>query len=491
MQSTLHSFVRPASAAPVVSKDSVPSAATAPALHLSHLESSYRVDVRGISAAEVACHTKALTMTPKDFGGGFGGTVESFNAYHLNEEQRTLSVPRFYGLEHFGAPAVDDRRMGKELGEGVAFASLLSESQMEAHEAVLASLHRPAGGCILQRKAGGGKTVIGLATIKSIGRRTIVFSHKTDLLDQWRDRMEQHLPGATVGRIQQNRVDVEADVVLATLQSVALREYDSGLFDGFGLAVFDEAHHMGARHFFRVLEKIRPRYILGLTATPERRDGLSCLLAYGMGPLVTAGSQNDMGERVTVDRLIYTGGAQRELKVRGTPCIPMMINDLARDLRRTLLIVEEVARLYSEDRRTIVLSDRIAHLKEICAHLTGTNDAGPVVADVRVPPDEIGFYISSTSAKERVRVRERAVILATFSMAKEGLDIPRLDAEVLATPIGDPEQAVGRIQRPCEEKQPPVLVDIVDPFSVFQFTAKKRRRFYEAKDFEIRERNVA
>ena len=169
----------------------------------------------------------------------------------------------------------------------------------------------------------------------------------------------------------------------------------------------------------------------------------------------------------------------------------MMINDLARDMRRTLLIVECVVRLYREHRRTIVLSDRIALLKELCGHLTGAGDGGRPGGEVLVPPDCIGFYISSTSAKERVRVRDRAVILATFSMAKEGLDIPRLDAEVLATPIGDPEQAVGRIQRPCAEKQPPYLIDIVDPFSVFMFTARKRLRYYESKGFDVTERSVA
>ena len=239
-------------------------------------------------------------------------------------------------------------------------------------------------------------------------------------------------------------------------------------------------------YFFTVLGKLPTLCVLGLSATPERRDGLTCLLHYGLGEVVVAGSEHDQAERVSVKRITYRGGAQREVLCRGRPCMPLMINDLAADLRRTLTIVDEVCRLFDAGYRTIVLSDRIAHLREIADHLTGSSTTC-VHRRERVPADSVGFYIASTRAPERALVRERPVILATFAMAKEGLDIPRLDAEVLATPIGDVEQAVGRIQRPCDQKQAPVLVDIVDPFSIFRFTALKRRRFYESKDFEIRE----
>lgn len=462
------------------------------------LGATYRVDATHLPQKTVDAHVKALTMMPKGGGGGFAPEPEPFDAYTWDAATRTLGVPRFYGLASFGLPDVDERLEGVALGEAVRFASTLNSGQTEAHDATLRALRETVGGgALLVRKPGGGKTVLALALAAALGRRTLVFSHKTDLLDQWRERIEQHLPGATVGRIQQHRVDVEADVVLATLQSVALRDYDPALFSKFGLAIFDEAHHMGARHFFRVLSKVRPTYLLGLTATPERRDGLTELLYQGIGPVAHRDAGTDM-ERVHVTRLVYTGGTQREIKVRGMPCVPLMIGDLVKDLRRTRLIADRVRALYADGRHTIVLSHQIAHLHDICRELLTATTApaangggGAAASSTRALPEEaVGYYIGSTPAKQRALVRVRPVILATYSMAKEGLDIGRLDAEVLATPLGDVEQAVGRIQRPCADKQAPVLVDVVDPFSIFQHTARKRKRFYESKNFEIVEDHV-
>lgn len=457
----------------------VPRADSADAMP-SRLGAMYSVDA---GRPDLDAHRKALRMQPKECV-GFGkrpadGDDGAFDVC-VSDAGGRFHVPRFYGWTHFGPPAEDARCAGLALGEEVRFASSLSGDQARAFDATLALLRKPEGGAILQRKAGGGKTVIALALVHALGRRAIVFSHKTDLLDQWRDRIREHLPGATVGRLQQNRVDMDADVVLATLQSVALRDYadkDPAFFDAFGLAVFDEAHHMGGKHFFGVTRKVAPRHILGLTATPERRDGLTSLLLHGLGPIVALDHTNvERPEHVSVTRVTYTGGSQREVKYGGRLSMPTMLQDIARDARRTRLVAGHVHRLHAAGRHTIVLSAFIDHLQAICRE----------VLALGVPEGDVGFYIGSTRAAQRELVRKRPVCLATYSMAKEGLDIKRLDAEVLATPVGDVEQAVGRIQRPCADKQSPaVLVDIVDPYSVFVFTARKRRRFYEGQGFDV------
>lgn len=440
------------------------------------LDSTYRVTVE---PSVMERHVRALTMTPSAASGGFGAPPESFDAYSVDATGATMRVPRFYGIRHFGMATHDRRTLGEPLADGARFASTLDASQRRAFDATLEALARPGNGAILVRKPGGGKTVLSLAIVHQLGVRTIVFSHKTDLLDQWQERIAQHLPGVRVGRIQQNRVDVEADVVLATLQSVAMRAYDPAVFAKFGLAVFDEAHHMGARHFFSVLGKICPKYLLGLTATPIRKDGLTCLLEYGIGPVACEDDGEGM-QRVDVTCVQYTSGSQNVAMVRGMPCIPLMLNSVVKDLRRTRLVAQYVRQLFVDGRHLIVLSHQIDHLHDICHEL--------VHAEVPVPEDAIGFYVGRTPRRQREQVVTRRVILATYAMAKEGLDIRTLDAEVLATPLGDVEQAVGRIQRPCENKRTPVLIDIVDPYSSFLHQSRKRRRFYESKGFEVTDR---
>jgi superfamily II DNA or RNA helicase len=175
-----------------------------------------------------------------------------------------------------------------------------------------------------------------------------------------------------------------------------------------------------------------------------------------------------------VSYMVYEDGFRGEFTQRnGKMCLPRMLNALAADGRRNRFIATHIARHVRNGRFVIVLSDRIAQLRELML----------LAVDAGIDDRDISFYIGSTSPSDREHASKQRCILSTYSMAKEGLDIPRLDTLVLATPKGDVVQASGRVQRKHPEKNIPLIVDIVDPFSIFEKLKWKRHGFYKKQGF--------
>jgi superfamily II DNA or RNA helicase len=153
-----------------------------------------------------------------------------------------------------------------------------------------------------------------------------------------------------------------------------------------------------------------------------------------------------------------------------------MLNALAKDEARNRLISTHIVTEYRAGRHQIILSDRLSQLEALSMLLEKSG----------VAADHISRYTGSTPAKKRPEAASKAVVLATYSMAKEGLDIPTLDTLVFATPSGNVEQAVGRIQRPCATKQTPLVIDIVDSTSsAFMSMYGRRRSFYKRRALNL------
>ena len=203
----------------------------------------------------------------------------------------------------------------------------------------------------------------------------------------------------------------------------------------------------------------------------DRRDGLRCLLNLTMGSDVnTNPTQQDaaqLREVVAVRRLIYRNGVQEERKTRsGALLIPTMINVMVADPQCRAHVVFQTMSLHAEGHHVIVLSNRLKHL-EMIKEAIGNDDL-------------VGLFVGSTPERDRPAQASKGIVLATYDMAREGLDVPTLSACVMADPVGEVEQVVGRIQRPCPTKRTPVVcIDIVDPFSIFQGMALKRERLYQ------------
>ena len=433
------------------------------------MSSTYSVAVAELTHVELELHKRALTMVPID--NGYSGDTVSFNAYLIDDNR--LHVPRFYGFAHWGKAVANELTDGEAMS-GVSFNGTLNAVQQDATAPTLEQLRRDPHGALLVLPCGYGKTVCALYLAHQLGRRTLVLVHKAFLVSQWHERANHFLPGTTVGKIQQNTVEWEADIVVGMVHSIAKRDYPPEVLASFGTIIIDEAHHMSAPFFSRALRKngLNAKHILGLSATPERKDGLTGLLYHSMGPI--SHRIERAPEHTLVSCLIYENAKRREIKYRdGRISMPLMLNAIASDSVRNACIADHIVRCMAVGRHVIVLTDRLIQL----------NDLRDLLLSRNVSADRIGFYIGSSTGEERERASICECILSTYSMAKEGLDIPRLDTLVMATPKGDVIQASGRVQRKHAHKHVPLIIDVVDSFSIFEALRWKRWNFYRKEQF--------
>ena len=420
-------------------------------------------------------------MQPKEpyqKAGAAAAEAASFPAYA--EDAESLFVPRFYGLRHWGPAATDATASGVPCD--LWFAGSLTDVQQRgvlAYEERLASAANPKGGIVVL-PCGYGKTVFALYLAARLGRRTLVLVHKAFLVEQWQARVRQFLPGASVGVVQQGRVESDADVVVGMVQSIAKRDYDEHVLAGFGLVVIDEAHHMAAPVFSRAMRKICARHTLALSATPERRDGMDDLLRWSLGDIVFR-VQRD-AELVHVQTLVYEARRSAICLGRdGRPVLARMLNALAEDPARNRLIAQHIADLARQGRKVIVMSDRVAQLHVLDQLFADALGGGEGEGEGEVTR---GFYTGKTPPIERQVAEHKQVLFTTYAMSREALDIPALDTLVMATPVGTVEQVVGRILRKHAGKQTPLVLDVVDPYSVFDCMRWKRRRYYDKHGYE-------
>ena len=319
-----------------------------------------------------------------------------------------------------------------------------------------------------------------LYLIAALKRKTIVIVHKEFLLNQWIKRIEEFLPDARVGIIQASKIDVQnKDIVIGMLQSLSSKDYDiDKVFGDFGFVIVDECHHIAAEVFSRSLPKVNSYYSLGLSATPKRNDGLSHVFESYLGPMVyKVGKRDDKLVRVNVIRYYDDNKdyKKEELSAYGKVCIPRMINNIVGRITRNLMIKSILRKLVKDGRQTLVLSDRRGHLGEL---FTMASEFATV-----------GYYVGGMKQKDLDKSELQQVILGTYPMSSEGLDIPSLDAVIFTTPKSSIEQSIGRITRKNHAKTP-VAYDIVDNFCLFPRQFDKRLRVYKKLEYDVYEQNI-
>ena len=364
-------------------------------------------------------------------------------------------------------------------------------------------------------------TVCALNIVSKINKKTLIIVHKQFLMDQWKERIEQFLPNTRVGTIQQNTVNIRnKDIVLAMLQSLALKKYPkSQIFDdtlcmarnkvkvvkqcskkkmknsdyckrhrnyvgqridedlsfkSFGLCIIDECHHVAADVFSRALNKVTVRYMLGLSATPNRTDGLSKVFKWHMGPIVYQIKKRHKEELYVKCLEIlsdYEPYCKTVFNYMRKPVIPTMITNICSYSKRTLLISHLIKKCYDNKRNILVLSDRREHLQNIQTALHNIN-----ITDV-------GFYMGGMKKEDLDKSLQNKILLGTYSMVSEGFDHKKLDTLILASPKSNIEQSIGRILRKDHVDIKPLVVDIIDTFSSFLNQGYKRKRFYKKNNY--------
>ena len=416
-------------------------------------------------------------LTVKPFiNSGYGAEASPFPVYA--ESKRKLYLPKFYGIKKLGMPKNIKLNEGVEID--VDFPLSLKPKQEPIVDAYINAVKSNGGGGIISVPCGYGKTVLALYIAHKLKLKTLVVVHKEFLLNQWKERIKQFLPDATIGRIQANKVDILGkDIVIGMLQSISMKEYPEGTFDQFGFVIYDECHHLGAEVFSKALLKTNCKYTLGLSATPKRADGLSKVFEWYLGPIVYSIKKRDK-EDVNINMIYYNKHDVKYnkeiLNFKQKPNSSSMINQICDYLPRTIMIVNEIIVCCTEKRKILVLSDRREHLKTIKAFLDKQDTYTS------------GFYLGGMKPKDLEETEEKDVILGTFMMASEGFDCKYpLNTIFLTSPKSNIEQAVGRILRQEASKRThiPLVVDIVDDFSLFSKQANKREKFYKKNKYII------
>jgi superfamily II DNA or RNA helicase len=398
----------------------------------------------------------------------------------FQESSTKLYVPKYYGLKKFGKPDVNKLPTGNNIADDITFNGSLREHQIEPVNKYLKCALDPSKmGGLINLYCGGGKTSIAIYLICQLKKKTLIICHKEFLIQQWVERINQFAPKAKVGLLKAKTIDVQdKDIVIASLQSLSMKTYDDDLLSDMGFVIVDECHHMGAEVFSQALKKVNFQYSLGLSATMTRKDGLTKVFKWYLGDIVyKAAKRADELDVQLCD--FYDPNPKYSLEIKGykdTLLIPRMINNICDYIPRTDYIINTLKKVLDKEplRKVIILSDRRNHLECLHKHLT-------------IVGIESAFYVGGMKQEDLKRSEEKQVILATYHIAAEGFDCPGLDTLILASPKSDVIQCVGRIQRTPQHmrKHVPLVIDIIDNFSIFSGQSRKRYKYYQSCKYNI------
>jgi len=233
--------------------------------------------------------------------------------------------------------------------------------------------------------------------------------------------------------------------------------------------IVHNCHHISSKTFSSIFYKIQTKYMLGLSATPERKDGLSKVIYWFLGPqIVNIKRESD---NPTIKFVFNISHSEEKFNSLGKVNNPTMITDLTINPDRNKLLIALVPELIKQGRKILILSDRRFHCEYIKEQLT----------ELKISS---GVYLGGMKTASRNESVDCTVIIGTYQASGEGFDVPDLDTLILATPKSDVQQAVGRILRQKNENYP-LVIDIVDEFSIFKGQYIKRKKYYKKNNFVV------
>ena len=412
---------------------------------------------------------------------------KSFPAFR--ESDKKLYVPRYYGEQLFGKPKETKISEGQDIA--LDFQGSLRDMQVPVVKAYLDKVlsanelssngvdnEVSGGGGLLELPCGFGKTSISLYILCRLKKKALVIVHKEFLMNQWIERIQQFIPNAKIGKIQGQIIDIEGkDIVIGMLQSLSMKDYPASLFDSFGLTIIDEVHHISSEVFSCALFKLVTKYMLGLSATMERSDGTSRVFKMFLGDVVYK-QERSKDEEVIVRGITYQTNDDEfnelELDFRGKPASSKMLSKICNYNRRSEFILKVLDDMIKENPKQQIMI--IASYRNILNYFYEAINHKQIAT--------VGFYVGGMKEAALKKTEEKQVVLATYSMAAEGLDIKTLTTLIMSTPMTKIEQSVGRILRQKHEN-PPIVVDIIDTHANFQNQWAKRRRFFKTQNYKI------
>jgi|694.fasta_scaffold06704_14 superfamily II DNA or RNA helicase len=520
-----------------------------------------------------------------------GAPVSSGNSFPCyRESNNKLYLPRYFGIELFGLP----KRYSISDGESInlKFSGTLRDYQIPVIEKIAEYfINNPYSCGLLELYCAWGKTtgilyvICYLLTLSKLvdpleenvvsGKKTIIIVHKEFLMNQWIERIQQFIPGARIGKIQGNIIDIEnKDIVLCMLQSLVLKDYPQEIFQSFGLTIIDEVHHISSETFSNALFKIVTKHMIGLSATMNRKDGTTSAFKMFLGNVIHKAERKTTFEVEIRGIKFLTDDEEYNETVTtwdGKPQISSMISKVCQYNRRTEFIINVVKDFIKKNevsKEQYMLNkqqmDQCVPNCELCGRNNNylmknsccecvkycmiclKNIRHEIVESINKKTGEktqvekkpkcpnckkvlkyeqnyienqdvkpicetqtiilahnlnileyiydkficknlssVGYYVGGMKEIELKKSESKQIILATYAMANEGLDIATLNAEFLITPKTDVVQTIGRVLRAKHAINNPVIYDIYDSHDVFVNQWGKRKSYYKKQGYKI------
>jgi superfamily II DNA or RNA helicase len=413
---------------------------------------------------------KELTVVPEthpDYP-----TPKQFAVYE--EGANWLRVPRTYGLKKFGIPSKISFQDNVLDDDKCVFQGQLRPTQILPHDTMLASLLDEKGfqSGLLCLATGSGKTVTLLSLVSKLKRRTCVLVHKSQLLQQWKAEIHRFLPNMKVGIVQQTKKDFDADCDIFLIMIQTLLNIPS-VPTIFGATVIDECHHIPSATFSKVLFKVNARYVIGLTATPNRKDGLTQVLHWHVGDIVYHEKPDRRDQNTTFVEVYRHVPNVRRFDPKQ---YSQMITDLCKEEKRNALILKAIDEHFEQDtsrlRSMLILTERVSHARTLYGALFQKYD---VVGDEN--RRTCGLLIGGMKKHTIEDEMKKMILVATYNLMSEGISIEQLNSIVFASPKKDVVQALGRIFRKVHKDINPLIIDISD--SVFRGQERARLSIYK------------
>jgi len=441
---------------------------------------------------------QALTVQPEGLPGQYIPSTKL--SYNHSAKKDYIGLPRFLGLSVYGLASQDKRRTCTS----VPVCNLsLRPLQQQCIQQTTKTLQEW-GGATIVADCGFGKTRLSLGLINALQQRTLVLCNREVLMKQWSEVFQEFTPwtlswlkglqsvirptkGAKVSSAAKSSDaihtctdawDLSTHVCIASIDTL-IEVTESEFLQSFGLVIVDEMHHIAASTLVHALPRLPCKYVVGLTATPERRDGLEHVLYWLAGPVSFVyqrlPSITGLQHTVQVYKVIPQGTMKEEKYYKnGTLAFSEMVTMLSKDEVRNSLIVQQIQWLLSIRSKLIVVSSLVQH----CLVLRKCISAA-------CPDIKLACMAGKYKEPELAKDPSVRIVFATYSLLEEGYDDPDLDSLVLCTPRSRIQQTIGRVERVKEGKLVPIVVDIADGFSIYDAMWYKRKHFYTSRAFEI------
>lgn len=437
-------------------------------------EDGCKIDIRTLDNETRSTIKEELKVCKKSTFGNF--INESFKVYKYKKNTFYIILPVYYVLNRLKIPIkVDYIRPSVKISHMKdSNVMLRNDMQKQCFDSVTSIVRNSQyGGGIINATTGFGKTALSIKIISYLKLKTLVVVNRVEIMNQWITEFGRFMKDEQIGVIKGKRMDSNSNICIGMLQTISLKETITCLdLSSFDLLIVDEVHLLSCSKFSELLYKVNARYRFGLTATLERKDELEKVIIWHLGDIVYSNVKDSQSkkQKSTID-IIYYESEMKEILLRDnqTPNVSKMLSNISMNSGRNTMIIDIILGLCKDKLRNIlVVSDRIDQLKYINSILLQKQE------DIKS-----GLFIGSIKREELMKNKEECqVLLATYSMVNEGFNCPRLNCLMMATPRSNITQCLGRIYRKVHSDVDPIIIDIVDMFSIFQYQVRKRKKIY-------------